>query len=175
MNQQQRQQCPVQVLWDPQAPQAGATDLRPEGPDQPGQSRGCSQWVPSTCPSTCRAKPVSKLGCGMVAHTGSTRITQHDQASSTKSQHSLQVTILHGCAPVLSPSLTSPRFKLNKQKDSDVLTTVRGKAPSPDLGTVTAVFLREREEGRERERNISVWLPLARPPLGTWPATRPVP
>ena len=33
------------------------------------------------------------------------------------------------------------------------------------------VFL-ERREGREKEeRNINVWLPLARPQLGTWPAT----
>ena len=32
----------------------------------------------------------------------------------------------------------------------------------------------ERGEGREkeRERNISVWLPLTRPLLGTWPATQ---
>ena len=32
----------------------------------------------------------------------------------------------------------------------------------------------ERGEGREkeRERNISVWLPLTWPPLGTWPATQ---
>ena len=32
----------------------------------------------------------------------------------------------------------------------------------------------ERGEGREkeRERNINVWLPLARPLLGTWPATQ---
>ena len=28
------------------------------------------------------------------------------------------------------------------------------------------------QRGRERERNISVWLPLAHPLLGTWPATR---
>ena len=32
----------------------------------------------------------------------------------------------------------------------------------------------ERGEGREkeRERNINVWLPLARPQLGTWPTTQ---
>ena len=32
----------------------------------------------------------------------------------------------------------------------------------------------ERGEGKEkkRERNISVWLPLAHPLLGTWPATQ---
>ena len=32
----------------------------------------------------------------------------------------------------------------------------------------------ERGEGREkeRERNISVWLPLMYPPLGTWPPTQ---
>ena len=32
----------------------------------------------------------------------------------------------------------------------------------------------ERGEGREkeRERNINVWLPLAYPPLGTWPTTQ---
>ena len=32
----------------------------------------------------------------------------------------------------------------------------------------------ERGEGREkeRERNISVWLPLTHPILGTWPATQ---
>ena len=28
---------------------------------------------------------------------------------------------------------------------------------------------REREE---REKNTNVWLPLVRPPLGTWPATQ---
>ena len=35
-------------------------------------------------------------------------------------------------------------------------------------------LLLERGEGREkeRERNINVWLPLARPLLGTWPATQ---
>ena len=35
----------------------------------------------------------------------------------------------------------------------------------------------ERGEGREkeRERNITVWLPLECPLLGTWPATRLVP
>ena len=27
-------------------------------------------------------------------------------------------------------------------------------------------------EGRERERNINVWLPLALPLLGTWPTTQ---
>ena len=31
---------------------------------------------------------------------------------------------------------------------------------------------RERGRERERERNINVWLPLARPPLGTWPETQ---
>ena len=32
-------------------------------------------------------------------------------------------------------------------------------------------FFLERGEGneKERERNINVWLPLAHPPLGTWP------
>ena len=32
----------------------------------------------------------------------------------------------------------------------------------------------ERGEGKEKEqeRNINVWLPRARPPLGTWPATQ---
>ena len=32
----------------------------------------------------------------------------------------------------------------------------------------------ERGEGKEeeRERNINVWLPLARPQMGTWPATQ---
>ena len=30
---------------------------------------------------------------------------------------------------------------------------------------------RGRQGERERERNINVWLPLARPLLGTWPAT----
>ena len=31
----------------------------------------------------------------------------------------------------------------------------------------------ERGEGeKERKRNIHVWLPLARPPQGTWPATQ---
>ena len=34
-------------------------------------------------------------------------------------------------------------------------------------------ILREggREEEREREKNISMWLPLTHPLLGTWPAT----
>ena len=30
----------------------------------------------------------------------------------------------------------------------------------------------ERWEGKERERNINVWLPLMCPQLGTWPATQ---
>ena len=33
-------------------------------------------------------------------------------------------------------------------------------------------FFLERREGRERERNINVWLPLVHPLLGTWPATQ---
>ena len=36
------------------------------------------------------------------------------------------------------------------------------------------IYFLEREEGRrgERERNISVWLPLVHLLLGTWPATQ---
>ena len=36
------------------------------------------------------------------------------------------------------------------------------------------LFILEREEGREKDRkgNINVWLPLALPLLGTWPATQ---
>ena len=30
----------------------------------------------------------------------------------------------------------------------------------------------ERKGRKERERNLSVWLPLVRPLLGTWPATQ---
>ena len=30
----------------------------------------------------------------------------------------------------------------------------------------------EGEEGREKERDINVWLPLTWPPLGTWPTTQ---
>ena len=33
-------------------------------------------------------------------------------------------------------------------------------------------FERGGKRGRKRERNISVWLPLTWPPLGTWPATQ---
>ena len=33
-------------------------------------------------------------------------------------------------------------------------------------------IFRGEERGKERERNISVWLPLERPLLGTWPATQ---
>ena len=51
------------------------------------------------------------------------------------------------------------------------------------LGTQSLLFLKkkdftylflERGEGREkeRERNINVWLPVAHPLLGTWPATQ---
>ena len=36
-----------------------------------------------------------------------------------------------------------------------------------------ALFIfRERGRERDRERHINVWLPLARPLLGTWPATQ---
>ena len=35
----------------------------------------------------------------------------------------------------------------------------------------TYLFL-DRGEGREKERNINVWLPLVRPLLGTWPETQ---
>ena len=48
------------------------------------------------------------------------------------------------------------------------------------VGSVLFCFLRFylfsfRERGREgeRERNISVWLPLTCPPMGTWPTTEP--
>ena len=33
-------------------------------------------------------------------------------------------------------------------------------------------IFRERGREEERERSINVWLPLARPLLGTWPATQ---
>ena len=53
------------------------------------------------------------------------------------------------------------------------------KSKTVDKGGPTFFFLRFylfifRERGREgeRERNISVWLPLMWPPLGTWPATQ---
>ena len=36
----------------------------------------------------------------------------------------------------------------------------------------TDFFILERGEGREKERNINVWLPLVHPQLGTWPATQ---
>ena len=35
------------------------------------------------------------------------------------------------------------------------------------------LFLERRQgKGKERERNINVWLPLMCPPLNTWPATQ---
>ena len=34
------------------------------------------------------------------------------------------------------------------------------------------LFILERGREKERERNITVWLPLALPPLGTWPTTQ---
>ena len=45
------------------------------------------------------------------------------------------------------------------------------------LGILAFIFLRfylflDREERRKRERNSKVWLPLAHPHLGTWPANR---
>ena len=33
-------------------------------------------------------------------------------------------------------------------------------------------IFREGKGGRERKRNINLWLPLERPLLGTWPATQ---
>ena len=36
-------------------------------------------------------------------------------------------------------------------------------------------FERDGKGRRKRERNISVWLPLVHPLLGTWPATQHVP
>ena len=36
----------------------------------------------------------------------------------------------------------------------------------------TLFIFREREREGERERNINVWLPLACPLMGTWPATK---
>ena len=33
-------------------------------------------------------------------------------------------------------------------------------------------IFRERKEGRKRDKNISVWLPLVHPSVGTWPATQ---
>ena len=34
------------------------------------------------------------------------------------------------------------------------------------------LFIYFEKEGRKRERNINVWLPLMHPPFGTWPATQ---
>ena len=44
----------------------------------------------------------------------------------------------------------------------------------PHLKNIYILFISERgeERGKERERNINVWLPLTCPPLGTWPATQ---
>ena len=37
------------------------------------------------------------------------------------------------------------------------------------------LFILERGEGKEKERSISVWLPLKHPSLATWPTTRRMP
>ena len=44
----------------------------------------------------------------------------------------------------------------------------------PHIFKIFYLFIFREREGREkeRERNISVWLPLMWPPLGTWPATQ---
>ena len=48
------------------------------------------------------------------------------------------------------------------------------KYPSPVfLKDFIYLFLEKgKRREKERERNIDVWLPLARPQLGTWPATQ---
>ena len=50
----------------------------------------------------------------------------------------------------------------------------RGYMACVDMFTLIFIVLRERgrEGGRERERNISVWLPLTCPLLGAWPTTQ---
>ena len=59
------------------------------------------------------------------------------------------------CLPfLLSPSLSFS--KINKN-----IPSVR-----------TYLFFREKGREGERERTISVWLPLTRPLLGTWPTTQ---
>ena len=40
------------------------------------------------------------------------------------------------------------------------------------LKIVFICFFRQGGREREREQNTNVWLPLAHPPLGTWPATQ---
>ena len=49
------------------------------------------------------------------------------------------------------------------------------KIPDAEFKKILFIYLfLERREGKqkERERNISVWLPLTRPLLGTWPTTQ---
>ena len=50
--------------------------------------------------------------------------------------------------------------------------TMTGRFSTSFFFTILFIYFQRKGKGGERERNISVWLPLMWPPLGTWPATQ---
>ena len=49
---------------------------------------------------------------------------------------------------------------------------IAGSYGSSMFNIIYLFIFREEGKEKERERNINVWLPLAHPPLGTWPKPR---
>ena len=87
--------------------------------------------------------------------------------------------------PLVRPVLgTWPATQANTQtgnRNGDPLVRKHSiHSATPDKAAYSLIFfkrfylfvLERRKEEKERERNINVWLPLAHPPLGTWPATQ---
>ena len=105
----------------------------------------------------------------------------------------LLFTVVSPLSPSLSPTLSSPiptaNLPIIHAHESSVCVALLDPSPSfpsyhppPPQGNCQFVlfffflrfywFIFREGEGREKERNIKVWLPLVHPLLGTWPTTQ---
>ena len=66
-------------------------------------------------------------------------------------------------------STHAAEYYLAIKKNGVLIDATRWRNPE---NVILKNFFLNREEGRKRERNINVWLPLVRPLLGTWPTTQ---
>ena len=81
--------------------------------------------------------------------------------------------------PLLGTWLATQACALIGNQTSDLLVRRPGLNPLSHISQGSTFFFKdfiylflERGEGKERERNINMYLPLERPPLGTWPTTQ---
>ena len=108
-------------------------------------------------------------------------LQKHIQSSLGKDPFNLGHKLATARAPRNMKSLTHTcrQNRQGKKKAPTANTSKNTGQPNFVLNFIYSIIFREREGGKKRgrktsmcERNISVWLPLAHPLLGTWPETQ---